>query len=459
MRYNLREMNTMEKKKKTAKILNIAGTLVIVAVILLVLPLTVPKVFGLKLFNVISGSMEPLYEVGGVIYVREAEVSDVEVGDVISYVYGSGTDVVITHRVVEIKDDAFITKGDANNVRDPEPVMFSRLVGKPVFYLPFFGTISDFIFSVRGICVGIVVFGIAIALWLYADMLAPSEKKKKNASEGVPDSEKEKPASKGFDVTKLGIVIVVLALLAGGVWGFAYFSARTSYDDIREEFTEELVTLPEGEAEGAGAEGGNGFFGGNATAGFLSEATPESIALGFEKVSGEYKNLVGWILLPDSPINYPVMQASDDDYYLHHAYTGKYSRVGSIFLTAQNSRDFSDRYNILYGHNMIDDSMFGPLLNYDRDSSYIESHPSFFIATSNGVSEYEIFSYFYAYPDDSMYLASYYNANDFDLLTQNMTASSKDDLGLSADATDDIVLLSTCSNSGKFRFVVCGKRK
>lgn len=153
------------------------------------------------------------------------------------------------------------------------------------------------------------------------------------------------------------------------------------------------------------------------------------------------------------------MQGKDGKFYLRHDYENNYSRNGSVFLTCENSADFSDRYNLLYGHNMLDDSMFGPLLNYAEDPTYIINHPTFFIACSEGVYEYDIVSYFNVYPDDSMYAISYYNKNDYDILTLNIIASSARDLGLTLTPDDEIVVLSTCNNNGRLRFVVCGKKR
>lgn len=437
----------MEKAKKTAKILNTTGTLIMVAVILLMIPLTVPKLFGLKLYGILSGSMEPTYKVGGVVYVKEALPSEISVGDVISYSNYLGVDIVTTHRVAEIREDAFITKGDANNTTDAEPVRFSRLIGKPIFYLPFFGALSTFIFSIKGLCVGIIVFGITAGLWIYADMISPGEGKKKKKPA------KEKTSNGGVYVI-LGSALVAIALIALGIWAYGYYGARGDYDDLRIEFVSTATENTE-----VATASGKAYIGGNSTAGLFAERDSASIANSLASLSSKYKNIVGWISLPGTALDYPIMQAADDELYLHHSYNGKYSRVGSIFLSYENASDLSDRYNVIYGHNMLDESMFGPLLNYAKDPAFIEEHPTFFIADKENVNEYDIVSYFYVYPTDTMYAVSYYNKNDYDLLTTNILASSMQDLGLDLTAEDDIAVLSTCSDTGKYRFVVVGKKR
>ena len=121
-----------------------------VAVICVLLPLTLPKLFGVKIYGVLTGSMTPSYPVGGVVYVVEAEADEVAVGDVITYRMGTASDEVITHRVKEIEDGFFITKGDANPNVDPEPVAFERLIGRVECYFPGMAGVSGLVNSVVG---------------------------------------------------------------------------------------------------------------------------------------------------------------------------------------------------------------------------------------------------------------------------------------------------------------------
>ena len=103
-----------------------------ITVILIMVPLTVPKAFGVRIYGVLTGSMAPAYSIGGVVYVMEEDPQNITVGDVITFTMGSNTEYVMTHRVAKIVDGNFITKGDANNAVDPEPVSFDRLIGKTV---------------------------------------------------------------------------------------------------------------------------------------------------------------------------------------------------------------------------------------------------------------------------------------------------------------------------------------
>lgn len=83
-------------------------------------------------------------------------------------------------------------------------------------------------------------------------------------------------------------------------------------------------------------------------------------------------DLIGWIYLADSDIDYPIVQGTDNQYYLHHAPDGRENALGTIFLSYQCAKDFSDRQNILYGHNM-QSGMFGDIRHF-KDPGQFSKH-------------------------------------------------------------------------------------
>ena len=99
--------------------------------------LIIPKLMGYEEMAVLTGSMEPKYPVGTLIFVKEADPNTLEVGDVITYHLDSNT--VVTHRIVEIDKEGqtVTTKGDANNANDGNPVPYSEIVGKEHFKIPY----------------------------------------------------------------------------------------------------------------------------------------------------------------------------------------------------------------------------------------------------------------------------------------------------------------------------------
>lgn len=85
------------------------------------------------------------------------------------------------------------------------------------------------------------------------------------------------------------------------------------------------------------------------------------------------RDAVGWLILDDTGISYPVMQGENNTDYLNTDPYGRFSLAGSIFLDCRNSRDFSDQYSLLYGHHMANDAMFGALDHY-YDEDYFRLH-------------------------------------------------------------------------------------
>ena len=117
---------------------NVIGTLLIMLVIATSLPLAIPRLLGYEAYNVVSGSMEPALPVGSVIYVEAVDPETVNTNDIIAF-YSNGT--VVTHRVVENHYfyDEIITKGDANEKEDINPVPYDQFIGRVKWHLPFLG--------------------------------------------------------------------------------------------------------------------------------------------------------------------------------------------------------------------------------------------------------------------------------------------------------------------------------
>lgn len=155
-----------KKKTKTTMLCNITGGLLLILVILLCIPLTIPRLFGCEIYHVISGSMEPAIPTGSVVYVKETDASEIQKNDVIAFYSSEDTGAIITHRVVQnrVVSGEFITKGDANEKEDVTPVSYERFIGKVVVSIPFLGSILTIISGTSGkIFVGSLI-GIAIIL-------------------------------------------------------------------------------------------------------------------------------------------------------------------------------------------------------------------------------------------------------------------------------------------------------
>lgn len=184
------------------KFLNIFTTSLLVAVLLLAGALVGVRLFGIAPYTVLSGSMEPTYHVGSLIYVKKVDPNDLKVGDPLTYVIEGGT--VVTHRIVNILKDEddpddirFKTKGDNNDVEDGDPVRPENVLGKPVFTIPLLGYLAYFIqtpptsYLAIGICAVIVLLTFLPDLLDKLDEPPPATEENGDSPEGAEASEKD----------------------------------------------------------------------------------------------------------------------------------------------------------------------------------------------------------------------------------------------------------------------------
>lgn len=134
----------------------------------------------------------------------------------------------------------------------------------------------------------------------------------------------------------------------------------------------------------------------------LPDDVRQSLIDSARSLNNVYPDAVGWLYIPDSSVNYPIMQGGDNDFYLHHSYDGGSLKSGSIFLDYRCENRFMNHVNIVYGHNMGNGSMFAGLLKF-ADSSYFDSHRYGWIATPETVYRVDFFSCAKADMNDKLY--------------------------------------------------------
>ena len=116
------------------------------------------------------------------------------------------------------------------------------------------------------------------------------------------------------------------------------------------------------------------------------------IEVDFEKLATESRYIRGWLYSAGTPINYPLVQRDNNEFYLTHSYQGSKRVSGAIFFDCRNAADLSDQNLILYGHHMADDSMFGTLLNYVYADDYYGNHPIMYLITPMQDYRIELFA-------------------------------------------------------------------
>ena len=160
----------------------VTSVVVVLAIILAVL-LAGTRLVGLSPYTVLSGSMEPTYHVGSLIYVQKTDAMTLQTGDPVTYRMSDG--VIVTHRIVEVVEDpqlgrCYRTRGDANNITDGKLLRPQNVIGKPVFTIPYLGYVSAYIQHPPGTYVAISAVLVLLMLTLLTDFIFPEKKEQES---------------------------------------------------------------------------------------------------------------------------------------------------------------------------------------------------------------------------------------------------------------------------------------
>ena len=159
-------------------------------------------------------------------------------------------------------------------------------------------------------------------------------------------------------------------------------------------------------------------------------------------------DVVGWIRIPGTKIDYPLMQGQDNEFYLKHTWLKEKNSVGSVFLEWRNNPDLTDYNTIVYGHNMNDGSMFADMTKF-YDNAFRKEHPYIYIVSDAGIWRYEIFAYYKAWVDDPTYGLSFHQIETKAKFLLHSTEESVYDTQIIPMENDRILTLSTCTASSQ----------
>lgn len=168
--------------------------------------------------------------------------------------------------------------------------------------------------------------------------------------------------------------------------------------------------------------------------------------------------VIGWITITDTPINYPMVQHSDNQYYLNYDSSNSPSIYGSIYIDYRNNSDLNNKNTLIYGHNMNNGSMFHALVNY-KDQAFFENHPYIYISNLYETFTYEVFAVYVVDADYETISVNYENDTDFLNYISECKSRSLFAKDIALTASDQIVTLVTCSYElNNARTIVQAKR-
>lgn len=167
----------------------------------------------------------------------------------------------------------------------------------------------------------------------------------------------------------------------------------------------------------------------------------------FSALRQQNPDVLGWILIPGTRVSYPVVQGTDNSYYLDHTWRGGKNSVGAIFMDYRNSGDLSDFNTIIYGHRMNNRSMFGTLSQY-KSRSYWQAHPYVYLTDDSGTHRYEIFAAGEVSVDSDVYRLGLRSSSGRQSFLDSCLSLSALNTGVTPHVYDKVLTLSTCTGNG-----------
>ncbi len=245
-------------------------------------------------------------------------------------------------------------------------------------------------------------------------------------------------------------IVIILALIFAGAAGFIIFrivnsaAANDQNSKIASSYASNIAQTDSSQqaTQNSGSESSP-----DATTAKLAE-NPVNLS----ELNAQNPDIYSWIYIPNTNVNYPVAQSdADDNFYLDHDIYKGYSFPGTIYSQSCNKKDYSDRVTVLYGHNMLDGSMFATLHNFS-DPQFFEENKYMYIYTENRKLTYEVVS---AFVYDDRHIMNSFNFLDDAVYTQwqqdalnprSVSSNVRKDIQLTKN--DKMLVLSTCLNGG-----------
>lgn len=176
----------------------------------------------------------------------------------------------------------------------------------------------------------------------------------------------------------------------------------------------------------------------------VPETEPYQSPVDFDALWEINPDVVGWIYIPDTTVNYPILQGETNDTYLYHLVTGKYNRSGSIFMDHRNKPDYSDQNTVIYGHHMGDGTMFADIVKFKRQS-YFDAHPTGYLFTPERTYVLTFFTAYVTDMSDDAWRRDFPSQEVYAEWIQDSASRSEVNCGLLPVLTDQILTLSTCT--------------
>ncbi len=230
-------------------------------------------------------------------------------------------------------------------------------------------------------------------------------------------------------------LIIYMALIGMLAFGYLYLremgiqkNSLDFYENLREAAQQKQEETPSGVSSSVPEE---------------SEGT-ERRNVNFDQLSEINSDIIGWIWAPDLPIDYPVVQGTDNSFYMNHMFNKEENPSGSIFLSYDNSSDFSDDVSSIYGHHIKNNSMFTSLTGY-KDPGFYREHPVLYLETKDHSYEIRLFAGYLLSGKGNPFPINFKNGEDRQEFIYECIGKSTFTSETTPGEDDRIVILCTCT--------------
>lgn len=231
-------------------------------------------------------------------------------------------------------------------------------------------------------------------------------------------------------------MILLFVLIYSGIKIFKWYKDKKNNNKIAEQIKSTVIVEDKNEDE-----------------------NKEEYTVDFNKLKEQNNETVAWIKVNNTSVEYPVVRATNNSFYLNHSFDKSKNSAGWIFADYKNKFDNTDKNIVIYGHNMRDDSMFGSLKNilnsdwYDNDEN-----TNITLYTENEKSIYKVFSIYKIESEDYYIKTEFSDDNNFEQFVNTIKKRSIKEFNIDVSKDDNILTLSTCANNNKYRVVLHAKK-
>lgn len=231
-------------------------------------------------------------------------------------------------------------------------------------------------------------------------------------------------------------MILLFVLIYSGIKIFKWYKDKTNNNKIAEQIKSTVIVEDKNEDE-----------------------NKEEYTVDFNKLKEQNNETVAWIKVNNTSVEYPVVRATNNSFYLNHSFDKSENLAGWIFADYRNKFDGKDKNIVVYGHNMRDGSMFGSMKNILTSKWYNNKENYNIIFNIEGENcIYEVFSVYKIEAEDYYIKTKFSDNKEFEEFINTIKKRSVKNFDINVSKDDSILTLSTCANNNKYRVVLHAKK-